>query len=376
MMRIWDFVIKEIRQAKRDRRLVGMLFGMPIIQLLLYGYAVTQDIRHLHLIICDLDHTSISRRLIQSIQASPEYFDVIGYVNDADEAKAYLQDGRASLALVIPRQYNRDLNRGQVTALQVLVDGSDPSVGTVATGYLSKIVASEAGRQLQSRLDRMGMGRGTAGSIDARIQFWYNPTLESSFSLVPGVICMIASNLTIFMSSMAVVRERELGTIEQLLVTPMRPVELMLGKLLPYLMMGFMNVLSTLTLAVVLFGVPMRGSIAALLGVSCMFMVGSLGMGLLISTLSKTQQQAQMLASLILMPNMLLSGFMYPVANMPTWLQPVTYFLPMRYYLTCIRGLMMKGNGYAELSSEIWPLAAISVIIFLAAVQRFHRKLD
>lgn len=375
-MRIWDFVIKEIRQAKRDRRLVGMLFGMPIIQLLLYGYAVTQDIRHLHLIICDLDHTSISRRLIQSIQASPEYFDVIGYVNDADEAKAYLQDGRASLALVIPRQYNRDLNRGQVTALQVLVDGSDPSVGTVATGYLSKIVASEAGRQLQSRLDRMGMGRGTAGSIDARIQFWYNPTLESSFSLVPGVICMIASNLTIFMSSMAVVRERELGTIEQLLVTPMRPVELMLGKLLPYLMMGFMNVLSTLTLAVVLFGVPMRGSIAALLGVSCMFMVGSLGMGLLISTLSKTQQQAQMLASLILMPNMLLSGFMYPVANMPTWLQPVTYFLPMRYYLTCIRGLMMKGNGYAELSSEIWPLAAISVIIFLAAVQRFHRKLD
>jgi ABC-2 type transport system permease protein len=187
---------------------------------------------------------------------------------------------------------------------------------------------------------------------------------------------MITGNLTIFMSALAVVRERELGTIEQLLVTPMRPWELMLGKLLPYMMMGFVNVLSTVLLAVVLFGVPMRGSILTLLGVSGLFMIGSLGMGLLISTVSKTQQQATMLASLVLMPNMMLSGFMYPVSNMPAWLQPVTYILPMRYYLDCIRGLMMKGNGFAELSNEIWPLAIISTLIFLTAVQRFRKRLD
>jgi len=375
-MRVWDFVLKELRQARRDRRLVGMLFGMPILQLLLYGYAVTQDIRHLKLIICDQDNTSVSRQLIQSIQASPEYFDVVGYVPNADDAKAYLQDGRAALALVIPRQYDDNIQQGKTGVIQVLVDGSDPNAGTIATSYLAKIVSAEATKLLQLRLNAGGIGNAITGAIDARIQFWYNPTLESSFSLVPGVVCMITGNLTIFMSALAVVRERELGTIEQLLVTPMRPWELMLGKLLPYMMMGFVNVLSTVLLAVVLFGVPMRGSILTLLGVSGLFMIGSLGMGLLISTVSKTQQQATMLASLVLMPNMMLSGFMYPVSNMPAWLQPVTYILPMRYYLDCIRGLMMKGNGFAELSNEIWPLAIISTLIFLTAVQRFRKRLD
>ncbi len=375
-MRVWDFVLKELRQARRDRRLMGMLFGMPILQLLLYGYAVNQDIRHLRLIVCDQDHTSVSRRLIESIQASPEYFDVIGYVSNVNDAKSFLQSGRASLALVIPRQFNRDVARNQTGELQVLVDGSDPNAGTIATSYLAKIVASEAGRILQSRLNHAGLGRSALGVIEARIQFWYNPTLESSFSLVPGVVCIITGNLTIFMSALAVVRERELGTIEQLLVTPMRPWELMLGKLLPYMAMGFVNVASTVILALILFGVPMRGSFVTLLAVSGLFMIGSLGMGLFVSTISKNQQQATQLASLILMPNMMLSGFMYPVTNMPAWLQPITYALPMRYYLICVRGLMLKANGFPELSNQIWPMAAISILIFLAAVSMFQKRLD
>lgn len=375
-MRVWDIVIKEIRQMRRDRRLLGMLFGMPILQLLLYGFAVTQDIRYLKVVVCDQDGSAESRSIVQAVEASPEYFVVIGYVANATQAKAFLQDGRASLALVIPREYEADIKRGGTGTLQALVDGSDPNAGTVATGYLGKIVSSEATRILQQRINAAGMGGALSSSLDARIQFWYNPTLESSFSLVPGVVCMIAGNLTIFMTALAIVRERELGTIEQLLVTPMRPWELMVGKMIPYLAMGFVNVISTVVLAQLLFNVPMRGSEVTLLGVSGLFMVGSLGLGLLISTVSANQQQATMLASLILLPNMMLSGFMYPVANMPAWLQPVTYLMPMRYYLTSIRGLMLKGNGFAELSDQMWPLALLSVVIFCAAVQRFQKRLD
>ncbi len=360
---------------RRDRRLLGMLFGMPVLQLLLYGYAVTQDIRHLKIVICDMDGSYESRQIIQSVIASPEYFDVVGYVHSANDARKYLQGSGASLALVIPRGFQTNINRGQVGSLQALVDGSDPNAGTVATGYLAKMIATRSAAIVQSRLAATGLGK-SAGSIDARLEYWYNPTLESSFSLVPGVVCLITGNLTIFMSALAIVRERELGTIEQLLVTPMRPWELMLGKLLPYMMMGFVNVATTVFLAQILFAVPMRGSLMTLFGVSGLFMLGSLGIGLLISTVSKTQQQATMLASLILMPNMMLSGFMYPVSNMPAWLQPITYLLPMRYYLTSVRGLMLKGNGFGELTNQIWPMAVLSILIFLAAIQRFQKRLD
>jgi len=374
-MRVWDFVLKELRQAMRDRRLVGMLFGMPIIQLLLYGYAVTQDIRHLKILVCDLDHTSLSRQIVTSVKASPEYFEVVGYVSNVDAARKYLASGSVSLVLVIPRQFEDQVHRGRTGTLQALVDGSDPNVGTVATSYLGKIVSAQATSILNGRLAAAGLGR-SVGAIDARVEFWYNPTLESSFSLVPGVVCLITGNLTIFMTSMAVVRERELGTIEQLLVTPMRPWELMLGKLIPYMMMGFANVTTTVVLAQLLFNVPMRGSMVTLYAVSGLFMLGSLGLGLLVSTMSKTQQQAQMLASLIVMPNMMLSGFMYPVSNMPAWLQPVTYLMPMRYFLTCVRGLMLKGNGFPQLIDQIWPLALLSTVILVTAIRRFHKRLD
>ena len=360
---------------RRDRRLIGMLFGMPILQLLLYGYAVTQDIRHLKIVICDQDQTAQSRLIIQSVLAAPEYFDLVGYVPTSEDARKYLQGAGASLALVIPKGFEAEVHRGHVGQLQALVDGSDPNAGTVATGYLGKIVASQAANILKSRLQASGL-TGLNGGIQTRLEFWYNPTLESSFSLVPGVVCLITGNLTIFMSALAVVRERELGTIEQLLVTPMRPWELMLGKLLPYMAMGFINVISTVVLAQLLFAVPMRGSVITLLGVSGLFMLGSLGTGLLISTVSKNQMQATMVASLILMPNMMLSGFMYPVSNMPAWLQPITYFLPMRYFLTCIRGLMLKGNGFSELTNQIWPLSILSILIFITAVLRFRKRLD
>jgi len=329
----------------------------------------------LKVVICDLDGTSQSRQIIESVVASPEYFDIVGYVHSAEDARKYLQGSGAAMALVIPRDFQAEIERGHVGTMQALVDGSDPNAGTVATGYLAKIVSTRAAAILQSKLATTGLA-GTVGAINTRLEFWYNPTLESSFSLVPGVVCLITGNLTIFMSALAIVRERELGTIEQLLVTPMRPWELMLGKLLPYMMMGFVNVTTTVVLAQILFAVPMRGSILTLYGVSGLFMLGSLGMGLLISTISKTQQQAMMVASLILMPNMMLSGFMYPVSNMPLWLQPVTYLLPMRYYLTCVRGLMLKGNGFSELTNQVWPMGILSILIFLTAIQRFQKRLD
>jgi len=375
-MRVVDFVIKEIRQMRRDKRLVMMMVLMPIIQLLLYGYAVTTDIRHLKTVICDLDGSSQSRDLVRGVIASPEYFDVVGYVSTAAESQRYLDSEQASVALVIPRRYSRDLASNSTGTIQVLLDGSDANAGTIAGSYLAKIVGSEATSILQARAAEVGMSGLANAGVDDRVQVWYNPTLESSFSLVPGVMCMIVGNLTMILSALAIVRERELGTIEQLLVTPIRSWELMMGKLIPYLLMGFIDVLIILGLATFLFGIPMRGGLPLLMGVAGLFMVGSLGLGLLVSTVAQTQMQASQMASFFLMPNMMLSGFMFPIENMPAWLQPVTYLLPMRYFLTSARGIIMKGNAFADLTDQIGPLALLSSAIVAFAILRFRKRLD
>ena len=375
-MRVFDFVLKELRQMRRDRRMIAMVIMMPMIQLVLYGYAVSTDIRHLRTVVCDLDGSSSSRDMIRGVMASPEYFDVVGYASTVKEAQEALDSDRAQVAIVIPARYGRDIAKREQATMQILLDGSDPNAGTVAGSYLGKIVTAQAQSILKQRVLSAGLGEVASAGVDDRVQVWYNPTLQSSFSLVPGVVCMIASNLTIILSALAIVREREIGTIEQLLVTPIKGWELMIGKLIPYMLLGFVNILVVLTLAVSLFGVPFRGNVFFLMGISGLFMVGSLGIGLLVSTMSRNQMQATQIAGLIMMPNMMLSGFIFPIANMPAWLQPVTYLLPMRYYLTSVRGIMMKGNGYPELRAEIWLLSVLSALIFLAAVQRFHKRLD
>jgi len=375
-MRLLDFILKEFRQMRRDRRLMMMMIGMPTLQLLLYGYAVTTDIRHIQVVVCDQDNSYASRTLRNAVTASPDYFDVVGYVSTQAEAQSYLDSGRAAMALVIPPTFSRDLAKGQPAQVQALLDGSDPNAGTVAASYIAKIVTAQATSILQQRAEAAGLGDLTQAGVDGRVQIWYNPTLQSNFAMVPGVLCLIVGNLTIILTALAIVREREIGTIEQLLVTPMRSWELMLGKLIPYLLVGFTDVLVILVLSGLLFGVPNHGSVMLLFGISGVFMVGTLGLGLLISTMAQNQQQAMQLASFLLMPNMLLSGFVYPIANMPNWLQPVTYFLPMRYFLICVRGLMMKGNGTLELTSQIWPMALLSAAIFAAAVLRFRKRLD
>lgn len=375
-MRVWDFVLKELRQMRRDRNLVRMLVVMPVLQLLLYGYAVTTDIRHLKTVFCDLENSSQSRALLRAISASPEYFDVVGSAGDQKTAQKYLDSGQASVAVVIPARYSLDLDKGQSATVQALLDGSDPNAGTIASSYLGKIVAAQATEVLRQRAQAAGLSGLVGAGVDGRIHVWYNPALESSFSLVPGVMCMIVGNLTMILSALAIVRERELGTIEQLLVTPIKAWELMLGKILPYVLMGFVDVLVILALATFLFGVPMRGGVLLLLGISGIFMVGSLGLGLLISTLSQTQQQASTVATFFLMPNMMLSGFMFPIENMPAWLQPVTYLLPTRYFLASARGIMMKGNTLTNLSTDVELLALLSVFIFCLAVLRFRKRLD
>lgn len=375
-MRIIDFVIKELRQMRRDPRLLGMLIAMPTVQLMLYGYAVSTDIRHLKTVVCDLDVSSQSRDIVRGISASPEYFDIVDYARSVKDAQVDLDSGMAQVVVVIPAGFSRDLARRQPGELQLLLDGSDPNAGTIAGSYFGKIVTAQATAILQRRIQQAGLSQLATSGVDDRVQVWYNPTLQSSFSLVPGVVCMIAGNLTMILSALAIVREREIGTIEQLLVTPIKSWELMLGKLIPYMMMGFINILIVLSLAVVLFGVPMRGSLSFMMAVSGLFMVGSLGLGLLISAVSQTQMQASQLAGLILMPNMMLSGFIFPIANMPGWLQPVTFLLPMRYYLTCVRGIMMKANGFTELRTEIGLLSLLSALIFLAAVLSFEKRLD
>ena len=363
MRSLFNLVRKELLQLKRDPKILPILFLAPIIQLLVLGYAATTDIRRVELAVCDLDHTTASRQLVEDLTEST-YFRRVATVASQKDLDPLLESGAARIALTIPSGFQAQRLRGLPGVVQVIADGSDAMAGTAGLGYAMSAL------QLATRKG------GVRTQIDLRPKVLYNPDLVSKNFMVPGVLAMISMVMTMMLTAMAIVRESEVGTMEQLLVTPLKPSQLILGKLVPYALVGFVEVLTALPIVLYWFHVPLRGSLALLLALLVPFMLCTLGLGLLVSTLSRTQQQAMMLAAFVFMlPQIYLSGFIFPIQNMPRAFQLITYVVPLRYFVVILRGVFLKGVGLATLWPQVVALLGLGVLILFLARLRFRRQL-
>ncbi len=370
MRRVLHIMRKEFLELRQDPRLFGIVIIAPIIQLTMLGYAATTDVRNVPMVIVDQDRTAASRDLVRRFEGS-QNFAVVGAADSVHEIDDYLDGGRAWMALTIPAGYERRVQRGLPTAVQVVADGTDANSTNVALGYAGSLIAAYA-RELGA-----ASGRATVEplvAVDVRV--WFNPQLESRDFMIPGILALLLLVITTNLSSMAIVREKELGTLEQLNVTPIARWELITGKLLPYAILGMIDVLLVVAVAVGWFEVPLLGSFWLLMLMCLVYLMTTLGLGLFVSTISATQQQAMMIASFFfLLPMVFLSGFVFPIENMPAVVQPVTYLIPLRYFLVILRGIFLKGVGLETLWPQAAALAAWGVGILVLATLRSSKRL-
>jgi ABC-2 type transport system permease protein len=370
--RLRSIVWKEFIQMRRDRATLGMLVGIPIFQLVLFGYAIRQDVRNLPTVVFDMSRTQESRQLVQRIEATNN-FRLTRTVGSYPEAVYAVDRGRARAAVVIPESYARDLKRGRSTAVQVLVDATDPTASQSAIAT-AQMVGQETNLSLLEK--RIGGGLAdTRPLVDMRVRPLYNPALKSVLFIVPGIIGLILSNMLIMMTAMAVVREREHGTLEQLIVTPLTRSEIMLGKLVPYVIVGLVQNTTVLLAGSLMFQVPIRGNLLDIYAASLVFILCSLGLGLFISTIAQTQAQAMQMSVFVLMPNMLLAGFMFPREAMPGPARWFGLLLPLTHFLQIMRGVILKGVGLRELWPQSLALVAFAFAFFGFSTVRFQKKL-
>lgn len=372
--RILTVLRKEFRSVFRDPRMRLVIFGLPVIQTLVFGYAVTMDVRHVALVLVDHDNTPASRELASRFTGS-DYFDIILSTPHEAAANAEIDAARASAILQIDSGFEANLHAGRSAPVQLIVDGSDSNTARLVLNY-SSVIASTYNNDvvLAGAFRRSGQAQ-PAGAVDLRARAWFNENLESRNYFVPGVMAVLVMLVSLMLTGMAIVREKEVGTIEQIMVTPIRPLEFILGKFAPFIVIGFVDVLLVTLVGVFWFNIPIRGSFALLLlGTAC-FLLTTLGIGLFISTISNTQQQAMMSTFFFFYPAMLLSGFIYPIANMPRVVQWLTYFNPLRYFLVIIRGVFLKGVGLDILWLQLVALVLIGVAVMGFAVSRFHKTL-
>ncbi len=359
---------KEFIQMRRDRLTFALMVGIPIIQLILFGYAIRTEVRHLPTVVLDESGSSESRSLV-AVMEQTQNFRIAGAVSSRDEVRDWIESGRARAAIIIPPDFHTDLKRRRTAQAQVIVDAADPLASSAAIGG-----ASLAATVLATRIaDPRGAH---PPPLEVRVRPWYNPALRSSVYIVPGIIGMLLSLTLLLITSIAIVRERERGTLEQLVVTPVSKSAIMLGKLLPFVVVGYVQMTSILILGRILFDVPIRGSVLLLYVLSLGFMVANLGVGLLVSTLVSTQIQAMQLSLFFLLPNILLSGFMFPREAMPAVAQWIGLALPLTYYLTILRGILLKGIGINHLWHETLILAGFGVVLILISVRRFSKTVS
>ena len=376
ILRTYMIAWKESVQLLRDVRSLAVVIVLPVLMLILYGYAINLDVRHVPLAVYDQDLTHDSRDLTGVFTRSGR-FDVIAYLDSYEQVTKALDDGDARVALIIPRRFAADLARGRVVPVQLLVDGSDSTTASTAIGYAAAILQQQSARITLAAVRKSGLALGGAAlPLDARMRFWYNPELKSANFMVPGLIAVILMMLSALLTSMTVVRERERGTIESRIVSPVMPNEIMLGKLIPYVIIAFADVILVIAAGRLLFRVPLVGSPALVLICSAIFLTAALGIGLLISTLARNQQTAMIAAMLgTQLPALLLSGFMFPVTAMPTVVQWLTNIIPARHFLVIVRGIFLKGSGVPQ----VWQPALILLILgaFLLAMCAlgFRKKL-
>ena len=376
MKRVKVLLIKELTQIRRDRSLFGILLAAPVIQIVVLGFAVTTDIRDIKLAVRDQDRTLQSREYVRTL-ASSGNFDTAMLSGPAEDDGGMLVSGRAGLVLEIPRDFGRRLIMGQPSPVQVLVDGADSSFAIQGLSYLQKATRLYSRRLVKPIAEDLARRTGVRiPEVQAESRAWFNPDLVSRNYTVPALMGLILMISTMVVTSMALVKEKEDGTMEQIIVTPLRPGELVAGKLLPFVVIGFIEVTIVLVLIRLAFQVPLRGSVPLLYAFSGLFLLSTLGLGTLVSTLVKTQQQAMMLAAFfVMMPSILLSGFIFPVENMPVAIQWIANLIPLKYYLVMVRGIFLKGAGMAELWREAVVLLLFGVVILSLAVLKLKRRL-
>jgi len=373
--RLLSLIRKEFIQIVRDPRTLYITFAVPVVQIFLLGYTATTDVRNVPLAVFDQDRSPASRRLLDAYRAA-DYFRLAFDVDSEEEMRRLIENGQARAGLVIPPDYAQQILLGETASVAFVLDGSDPTVASTSLAAAELIGQSHATRLLVDRIGRLGAASAVRFPVEVRARVWYNPDLVSAFFMVPALIGMILQLLTSMLTATAIVRERERGTIEQLIVTPIRSWELILGKIIPYVFLAFIDTLEILVVGTLWFGVPIRGSLGLLLALSSLFLVSSLGIGLFLSTVARTQQEAMMLTWFTLLPTVFLSGFFFPLAAMPPVLQWISHLVPLRYYLVIIRSVLLKGVGAQTLIPEIVALAVFGVILMGAAALRFRKRLD
>jgi ABC-2 type transport system permease protein len=374
ILRLTSIIRKEFIQILRDPRTLMLIIAMPILQLFLLGYAATTDVKNISLAVWDQNQTVQSRALLDAFR-SADYFRISYSVGSQDEFRALIESGRARAALIIPPDYDQRLSEGHAQ-VSIVLDGSDATVGGTALSAARLIGQAYSTDILTQQMALSGRSFSFTLPVDVRTQVWYNPDLISAYFNIPGVIGMILSFITALLTATAVVRERERGTIEQLIVTPIRSWELIVGKVLPYVILAFVDVIEVLIIGHWWFGVPVRGDLSLVLILSGLFALSSLGIGLFASTIANTQQEAMLTVMMTILPSIFLSGFFFPIDAMPKFLQVVSYIIPLRYYLVIIRALLLKGVGVAAIQGEIVALALFAILITGAAAARFRKRLD
>ena len=366
--RLWPMLRKEFIQMRRDRLTLGMMVGIPAVQLALFGFAIRTEVRHLPTVVLDESRSAESRSLI-AVMRNTGNFDIVGSVTSRAELTDLLASGKAHAAVVIPPEFQRDIKRGRTAQAQIIVDAADPMASSAAIAGAS-LAGAVRGAEIAA-------GRsGRAPPLEVRVRPWYNPAMRTEAYIVPGIIGVLLSLTLLLITSMAIVRERERGTLEQLIVTPLSKTSLMLGKILPFVLVGYVQMTVILVLGKILFDIPIRGSLPLLYIVTFGFIVANLGIGLLISTLVRTQVQAMQLGFFMMLPNILLSGFMFPRVAMPEPAQWLGALLPLTYYLEVLRGILLKGVGLEYLWRDALILVGFATVLVTLSVRRFSKTVD
>lgn len=373
--RIRSLLVKEFLQVLRDPRMRTVIFLSPLIQVIIFGYAANTDIHNIPTAVCDLDNTPQSREVVRDFEYS-KYFKIKYYLKTIGEEKELINRSRINVVIHIDRGFGRDLMGNKNARLQLIVDGTDSNTADVVMGYANTIISRYSKRALKNRMHVFLEKKVAYPSVDLRDRAWFNDNLESKNYYIPGVMASIVTVVTLLLTSMAIVREKEIGTMEQLVVSPLRPFELIIGKVTPFAIIALADVIFITTIGVLWFNIPIRGNLLLLFGSTLIYLLTSLGVGLFISSISATQQEAAMSTFLFFFPVSLLSGFMFPIINMPKVVQYLTLFNPLRYFLVIIRSVFLKGVGIRILWEEILILLIMGIAVLIFSTVQFKKRLD
>jgi ABC-2 type transport system permease protein len=375
IQRLRSLIRKEFIQIARDPRTLSLIIIIPVMQIFLLGYAATNDVTDVSMAVYDLDRSPDSRELIEAYN-SAGYFLINYYVDSQEELEQLIEFGDAKVGLLIPPDYGQTLQSRETAEVGFVIDGSDPSVAKTALSSAQLIGQAHGAALKAEQFAQNGMGDLARQPIEVRTQVWYNPTLEDAYFMVPGIIGMVLFTITSMVTANSIVRERERGTIEQLIVTPIRPWELVIGKMVPYVILAFLNTAEVLLIGALWFKVPIRGSLLLVFGLSGVFLLTSLGIGLLASTIASTQQEAMLIVYMIFLPSVFLSGFFFPIQAMPPVLRWISHGIPLKYYLNIIRALLLKGVGLSAIKWDVIALAIFGLALMTVASIRFRKRLD